>query len=148
MEAGSLGVQVRDEGGVGVAANVDRAIVIIVILGDRDSLCSGELLFQVTGDGILLLLNEGGNALAHSSLIQGLACDNHNGDESFLLLVHGSDDGLSHGVVHLPLSGGSDRDGSLLLIDGEVGGATWHGRQDGGGLGWWWWWVTMNPRVR
>jgi hypothetical protein len=44
LETGSLRVQVRGEGGVGVGAGVDGAIVIIV-LGNRDPLGSGELLF-------------------------------------------------------------------------------------------------------
>jgi hypothetical protein len=44
---------VRGEGGVGVGADVDGAI-IIVVLGDRDPLGSGELLFQVTDDSLLL----------------------------------------------------------------------------------------------
>jgi hypothetical protein len=65
-------------------------------------------------------------------LIQGLACSSHGGDESFPLSVRGSGNGLSHGVILLPLSGGG---GGLLLIDGEVGGVARHGRQDGGG-GW------------
>jgi hypothetical protein len=49
-----------------------------------------------------------------------------------LLLLRGSRDGLSHGcgVILLPIRGGG---GGLLLIDGAVGGATWHGRQDSGG---------------
>jgi hypothetical protein len=58
------------------------------------------------------------------------ACGSHDGDESLLLSVRGSGGGLSHdrGVVLLPLGGGG-----LLLIDGEVGGAARHDRQDGGG---------------
>jgi hypothetical protein len=39
---------------VRVGVDVDGAIVIIV-LEDRDPLCSGDLLFQETGDGLLLL---------------------------------------------------------------------------------------------
>jgi hypothetical protein len=78
-------VQVRGEGGVGVGAGVDGAIVVVV-LGNRDPLGSGELLFQVTGDGLLLFLSEGGGTLARPCLVQGLACDSHGGDESLLLL--------------------------------------------------------------
>jgi hypothetical protein len=125
-------VQVHSEGGIGVGVGVDGAIVIIV-LGDCDPLGSGELLFQVMGDGLLLLPSEDGGALMRPCLIQGLTCDSHGDDESLPLLVHGSDGGLSHGcgVLLLPFSGcGGD---SLLLIDGEVGGAARHGRQDGGG---------------
>jgi hypothetical protein len=44
LEAGSLCMQVRGEGGVGVGDNVNGAIVII-ILGDCDPLGSGELVF-------------------------------------------------------------------------------------------------------
>jgi hypothetical protein len=62
LETGSLRVQVRGEGGVGAGAGVDRAIVVVV-LGNRDPLGSGELLFQVTGDGLLLFPSEGGGAL-------------------------------------------------------------------------------------
>jgi hypothetical protein len=43
-EADGLRVQVCGEGSVGVGADVDGAIVII-ILGDHDPLGSGELLF-------------------------------------------------------------------------------------------------------
>jgi hypothetical protein len=55
-------MQVRGEVGIGVRAGVDRAIVVIV-LGDRDPLGSDELLFQLTGDDLLLLPSEGGGAL-------------------------------------------------------------------------------------
>jgi hypothetical protein len=114
LDVDSLCMQVRDEGGVGVGAGVDGAIVI-VILGDHNPLGSGELLFQVTSDGLLLLPSEG-----------------HSSDESFLLLVRGSGGGFSRGrgVVLLPLSGGGRGRGrdSLLLIGGEVGGAARHGR--------------------
>jgi hypothetical protein len=50
-----------------------------------------------------------------------------------LLLLRGSHDGLSHGcgVILHPIRGGG---GGLLLIDGAVGGAAWHGRQDSGGV--------------
>jgi hypothetical protein len=61
-------VQVRGEGSIGVGADIDGAIVI-VILGDRDPLGSGELLFQVTGDGLLLLPSQGGGALTRLGLI-------------------------------------------------------------------------------
>jgi hypothetical protein len=64
-------------------------------------------------------------------------CGSHGGDESLLLSVRGSGGGLSHGrgVLLLPLggSGGRDGGGSLLLVDGEVGGAARHDRQDSGG---------------
>jgi hypothetical protein len=54
-------MQVRDEGGVGVGAGVDGAIVVVV-LGNRDPLGSEKLLFQVTGDGLLFFPIEGGRA--------------------------------------------------------------------------------------
>jgi hypothetical protein len=137
LEAGSLRVQVRDEGGIKVGAGVD-GVIVIIILGDHDPLDSDELLFQVMCDSLLLLPSEGGRALACPCLIQGLTCGSHGDDESLLLLVHGSGGDLnhSHGVVLLPLSGGgNDRGGGigLLLIDGEVGGTTRHGRHDSGG---------------
>jgi hypothetical protein len=65
LETNDLHVQVRGEGGVGVGAGVDGAI-IVVVLGDRDPLGSGELLFQVTGDGFLLFSSEGGGAHART----------------------------------------------------------------------------------
>jgi hypothetical protein len=46
-------MQVHGEGGVGVGAGIDGAIIVFV-LGDRNPLSSGELLFQVMGDGLLL----------------------------------------------------------------------------------------------
>jgi hypothetical protein len=120
-------VQVRSEGSIEVGADIDRAI-IVVVLGNRDPLGSDELLFQVTGDGLLLFPNKGGGAFARPYLVQGLACGNHGGDESLLLSVRGRGGGLSRGrgVLLLPLGGGGgdSRDGGLLLIDGEVGGAT------------------------
>jgi hypothetical protein len=61
-------VQVRCEGGIRVGAGVDRAIIII-IMGDCDPLGSGELLFQVTDDGLLLLPSEGGSALMRRCLV-------------------------------------------------------------------------------
>jgi hypothetical protein len=61
LEADSLRMQVRGEGGVGVGASIDGAIVVVV-LGKHDPLGSGELLFQVTSDGLLLLPSEGGDA--------------------------------------------------------------------------------------
>jgi hypothetical protein len=135
LETGSLRVQVHGEGGVGVGAGVDGAIVVIV-LGNCDPLGSDELLFQVMGDGLLLFPSEGGGVLARPCLIQGLACGSHGGDESLLLSVRGSGGGLScgRGVVLLPLGGG----GGLLLVDGEVGGAGsarrwWLGVVVGGG---------------
>jgi hypothetical protein len=132
LEVGSLRMQVCDKGGVRVGADVVRAIVV-VILGDRDPLGIGELLFQVTDDGLFLLPSEGGGVLARPGLIQGLACGSHVGDESFLLSMRGSGGGLSRGcgVVLLPLGDGGGRDRvGLLLIDGEVGCAAWYDRQD------------------
>jgi hypothetical protein len=78
-----LHVQVHSEGGVGVGAGVDGAIIVI-FLGDHDTLGSGELLFQVTGDDLLLVPSESSNTLARSSLVQGIACGSHGGDESLL----------------------------------------------------------------
>jgi hypothetical protein len=114
-----LRVQVCGEGSVKVGADIDGAIVVVV-LGNRDPLGSGELLFQVTGDGLLLFPSEGGGTFTRPCLVQGLAFGSHGG-------------GLSCGrdVALLPLGG----DGGLLLVDGEVGGAARHDRQDGGG-GW------------
>jgi hypothetical protein len=97
---------------------------------------SGELLFQVTSDGLLLFPSEGGGTFARSCLIQGPAYGSHGGNESLLLSVRGSGGGLSRGrdVLLLPLGGGGgSRDGGLLLVDGEVGAAARHDRQDGGG---------------
>jgi hypothetical protein len=124
-------MQVHGEGGIGVGVGIDGAI-IVVVLGDRDPLGSGELLFQVTSDDLLLLPSESGGTLTRPCLFQGLACGSHDSDESLLLSVRGSGDSLSHGrgVVFLPLSSGS---GLFSVDDGEVGVATWHGRQDGGG---------------
>jgi hypothetical protein len=61
-------VQVRGQGDVKVGAGIDEAIVIVV-LRDRDPLGSGELLFQETDDGLLLLTREGGGVLTRSGLI-------------------------------------------------------------------------------
>jgi hypothetical protein len=124
-------VQVHGEAGVRVGAGVNRAIIVIV-LGDHNPLGSGELLFQVMGDGLLLLPSEDGGGLTRPCLDQGLVCGNHGGNESLLFSVRDSGGGLSHGsdIVLLPLGGGG---GGLLLIDGEVGGAAQYGRQDGGG---------------
>jgi hypothetical protein len=68
LEANSLRVQVHSEGDIGVGVGIDGAIVIIV-LGDCDPLGSGELLFQVMGDGLLLLPSEDGGALVRPCLI-------------------------------------------------------------------------------
>jgi hypothetical protein len=124
LEAGSLRMQMCREGGVGVGASVDGAI-IIVILGDHDPLGSSDLLFQVMNDSLLLLPSEGDGALAHPCLIQGPACGSHGSNESLLLSVRDSGSGLSrsHGVILLPLGGGG----------GDVGVAVRHGRQDGDG---------------
>jgi hypothetical protein len=121
-------VQVRGEGGIRVGANIVGAI-FIVVLGDRDPLGNDELLFQVTGDG-LLLPSEGGGALTRPCLIQSLVCGSYDGDESLLLTMRGSGDGLSRGrnVIICPLGGGGDCGGGLLLIDGEVEGTAQHGR--------------------
>jgi hypothetical protein len=129
LEADSLGMQVCGEGGIEVGASVDRAIIV---LGDCDPVGSDELLFQVTDDGLLLLSNDGSGALARPCLMQGLACGSRGGNESLLLSVRGSSGGLnrSRGVILVPLHDGGR--GGLLLIDGEVGSAAWHGRQDGG----------------
>jgi hypothetical protein len=126
-------VQVRGEGGIRVGANIVGAI-FIVVLGDRDPLGNDELLFQVTGDG-LLLPSEGGGALTRPCLIQGLVCGSYDGDESLLLTMRGSGDGLSRGrnVIICPLGGGGGYGGGLLLIDGEVEGTAQHGRHDSGG---------------
>jgi hypothetical protein len=75
---------VRGEGGIGVGAGIDGAIVV-VILRKRDPLGSGELLFQVTSDGLLLLPSEGSGMLTRPCLVQGLTCGNHSNDESLLL---------------------------------------------------------------
>jgi hypothetical protein len=85
----------------------------------------------VTDNGLLLVLRESGGALTRTSLIQGLACSSHDGDENLLLSVRGSGGGLSCGrrIVLLPLSG------NALLIDGDIGGAARHGWQDGDGGG-------------
>jgi hypothetical protein len=87
----------------------------------------------VTDNGLLLVLREDGGALTCTSLIQGLACSSHDGDENLLLSVRGSGGDLSYGrsVVLLPLSG------NALLINGDIGGVVRHGRQDGGGGGQW-----------
>jgi hypothetical protein len=61
-------MQVRGEGGIRVGADVNGAIIII-ILGDRDPLGSGELLFQVTGDDLLLFPSEGSGVLVRPCLI-------------------------------------------------------------------------------
>jgi hypothetical protein len=74
---------------------------------------SGELLFQVMGGGLLILPSKGGSAFTHMCLIQGLTCDSHSGG----VLSRGC------GIVLLHLSGGD-----LLLVIGEVGGATRHSR--------------------
>jgi hypothetical protein len=77
-------VQVHDEGNVGVGAGVKGAIVII-ILGDHNSLGIGELLFQVMSDGIFCFPSEGSGALTHPCLVQSLVCGSHSGNESLLL---------------------------------------------------------------
>jgi hypothetical protein len=118
LKADSLRMQVHGEGSVWVGASIN-GVIIIIILGDHDPICSGELPFQVTGEHLLLFPSEDSGVLTHPSLIQGLACVSHDGDESLLLSVHGRGGGLSHdrSIVLLPLS-----DSSLSLIDQEVGG--------------------------
>jgi hypothetical protein len=77
-------------------------------------------------DGLLLLPSEGGCALVRPCLVQGLACDSHDSDESLLLSVRGSGGGLSRdrGVLLLPLGAGG-----LLPVDGgEVGVAAQYSR--------------------
>jgi hypothetical protein len=116
-------MQVHDEGGIGVGAGIDGAIVVIGLV-DRDPLGNSELLFYVMGDGLLLLPSEGGGVLARSCLVQGLTYGSHGSNESLLLSVRGCSGGLSRdrGVVLLPLGGG------LLPIDsGDIGVATQHG---------------------
>jgi hypothetical protein len=123
-------MQVRGDGGIRVGAGIDGSIIII-ILGDHDPLGSGKLLFQVAGEGFLLLPSEGGGMLARPCRIQGHACGSHDNGESLLLSVCGSGSGLSCGrdIVLFHLGGG----GGLFLVDEEDGGVAWHGRQDGGG---------------
>jgi hypothetical protein len=120
-------MQVRSEGGVGVGADVD-GVIGVIILRDNDPLGNGELLFQETNDGLLILPSEGGGMLMRTGLIHGPACGNYGGDESLLLSLRGSCGGLSHSrsVILLPLSSGG---GGLLFIEGEVGCATRHGWQ-------------------
>jgi hypothetical protein len=122
-------VQVHDEGSIGVRADID-GVIVVIIMRDCDPLGSGELLFQVMSDGVLLLPSEGGGPLARPGLVEGLAYGSHGSDES-LLSLHGSGDGLSRGcsVIILPLSD-SDGGGDLLLVDGEVEGAARHCQQD------------------
>jgi hypothetical protein len=129
LDAGNLCVQVHGEGGIGVGAGVNRAIIIIV-LGHGDPLGSGELLFQVTSEGLLLLPSVGDDVLTRSGLLQDLTCGSHDGDESLLLSVCDCGNDLSHGrgIILLPLGSGS----GLLLFDGEVRVVARHGRQDGG----------------
>jgi hypothetical protein len=112
--------------GVRVGAGVN-GVIDVLFLGDHDPLGSGEMLFQVTGDGLLLLSSEGGGALMHPNLIQGLTCGSHGGNKSLLLSLHSS---RGRDIALLPLSGGGS---DLLLIDGEVGGAARHDQQDGRG---------------
>jgi hypothetical protein len=110
---------VHNQGGVGVGASVEGAIVAVV-LEDNDLLSSGELLFRVTSVGLLFLPSEGGGTLVRTGLVQGLAHSSHDG------MRHG------HSVVLLPLS---DDGGDLLLLGREVGGDARHGLEDGGGWG-------------
>jgi hypothetical protein len=96
---------VHGEGGVRVGADINGAI-IIVVMGNRDPLSSGELLFQVMNDGFLLLPSECNDSLSYGC--------------SLVLLPLGGD-------------GGHDGGDDLLLVDEEVGGAAWHGWQYVGG---------------
>jgi hypothetical protein len=43
-------------------------MIIVIVLGDRDPLGSDELLFQVSGDGLLLLPSEGNGVLMQPCL--------------------------------------------------------------------------------
>jgi hypothetical protein len=118
-------VQVCGEGGIGIGAGVDGAIVIVV-QGDCDPFGSGELLFQEMSNGHLLLSGEGGGTLACTGLSQGFPCSSYGEDESLLLSLR---DSRGYDIILLPLGGG----GSLLLIDGGVGRVARHGWQDGRG---------------
>jgi hypothetical protein len=115
-------VHVCGEDDIRVGADIDWAIVVIV-LGDHDPLGSDELLFQMMSNGLFLLLGEGGGTLMCIGLVQGLANDSHDGDDSLLFSLCGS-----HDVLLLPLSNGGS---NLLLVNRGVGGAR-HGRKDGG----------------
>jgi hypothetical protein len=108
---------------------------LVDILGKRDLLGSGELLFQVTGDSLLLFPSEAVSVLTRPCLVQGLPCCSHDSNESLLLSVHSSDGGLSYdsGIILLPLGGNGRRSGLLPIYGEEVGVATWHSRQHGGG---------------
>jgi hypothetical protein len=102
-------------------------VIVIVVLGDHDPLGSGELLFQVMGNSLLLLPSEGSGVLTRPCLIQGIACGSHSGNESLLLSMRDSCGGMSRGrdIILLPFGGsGRDRGSGLLLVDGEVGGAS------------------------
>jgi hypothetical protein len=116
-------VQVCGEDDVGVGADIDGAIVVVV-LGDHDPLESDKLLFQVMSNCLFLLPNEGGGTLLCIGLVQGLATDSHDDDHSLLFSLCGS-----HDILLLPLSDGG---GNLLLINRGVGGAARYGRKDGG----------------
>jgi hypothetical protein len=118
-------VQVRDQGSIEVGADVDGAIIIIV-LDDNDPVGKGELLFQVMSIGLLLLPGEGGGTLVCTGLIQGLARSSHINEESLLLSLCGRRGGVSHdhNVLLLSLNSGSS---GLLLFGQEVGGDARHG---------------------
>jgi hypothetical protein len=97
------------EGGIRVGSGIDGAIIVIV-LRDNNPMSSGELLFQVTGDGHLLLPSVGGGMFAYSCLIQCLVGCSHDSDDYLLLSMHAS-------------GGGGNRGGcGLLLVDHEVVG--------------------------
>jgi hypothetical protein len=67
-----------------------------IVLGNCNPLGSGELLFQVTSDDLLILPSEGSGVLAHPGLIQGLVYGSQGSNESLLLSLHGSHDSPSH----------------------------------------------------
>jgi Na+-transporting NADH:ubiquinone oxidoreductase subunit NqrF len=48
-------------------------MIVVVVLGYRDLLDSGELLVQVTGDGLLLLPRQGGGTLSRPCLSRFLS---------------------------------------------------------------------------
>jgi hypothetical protein len=63
---------VSGEGGVGLEADVDGTIIVI-ILGDQDPLGSSELLFQMMGDDLLFLLSKGEHTRASYRVLRATA---------------------------------------------------------------------------
>jgi hypothetical protein len=88
------------EGGIGIGAGVDGAI-IIVVQGDCDPLGSGELLFQEMSNGHVLLSGEGGGTLTCTGLSQGFPCSSYGEDESLLLSLR---DSRGYDIILLPLA--------------------------------------------